>query len=858
MQRTTQKNQETAQTKLEAQLQKKEAEEFVRWLAPSHQAVEDQLRIVRKKRQEGTLEWARIMPQFHTWRTSDLTTERILWIQGTLGVGKSIMAGYLIELLKYSTPAPAIVAFFFCRSNQKGLTKAREIIRTIAYQCFYNNPTARRALEEKRSISYLTDDTVAIYPLFENLIREPLGFIQQDVYFIIDGVDESDTEAIDKHGSRVEELEMRVLIECFANLPSARVLFISRQTPTISEVIKPSNMVVKRIEKSDNSADIDAYVETTVSESSKLRGHFDSLKVEPLEYFRQHANSIFLWVVIVLTQLGKAKSRNDFQKTLNEFTKSGGAEIDKVYESMFQKVGGDDQGFVKEILRWQIYDQFTVAQLQGAVEWSLNDDFGENFKDSLETHCGPMFHSVDKDSDTALQFIHETLRSYITVRAKKDAFYFVDQDKVKVDALIASLGVLTERGTERSKSDRFDAFRTYASKSWVDQLKKVVDSKLVPTQILNKIFKFFQSDACKDWVQQTLSRRSDFIFEYENNHFLGTLANGPHNVYHFLVLWNADRLKREGTDDPKDDGSQKDDEFLKDDKCLEDDDDVSEEDVSLWASEMLQTPAKLGEYVGKVCVDILFNDDVEQNAVRPLFLSAIHYYCVRHDLNRCSIVNIRGIANNGFSALFKWMGKKNDNPASAKYLGLVLVMLQMWEEAEPWLRRAVEHEKSKGEEIGDDILDEGFVRACLRKDEFLDVIETVKPHIGTGSKWEIYRAIAYNATGNSEGAEGGFEKAMAEGEEHPSRAWLTIQLLQIYIPKRQWDKVISVCTRLLNDDPSVWWAWDILKDAYMATNDTQGIAETQMKQKERYPELECHDESAMLLNSGNLIWLLVD
>jgi len=524
---------------------------------------------------------------------------------------------------------------------------------------------------------------------------------------------------------------------------------------------------------------------------------------------------------------------------------------------MFQKVGDYDQEFVKEILRWQIYDQFTVAQLQGAVEWSLNDDFGENFKDSLETYCGPMFHSVDQGSDTALQFIHETLRSYITVRAKKDAFYFVDEDKVKVDALLASLGILTERGTGRSKSDRFDAFRTYASKSWVDQLKKVVDSKLVSTQILNKIFKFFQSDSCKDWVRQSLSLSLRWPWDhytYDYNHFLGTLANGPHNVYHFLVLWNADRLKREG--DPKDDGSHKDDEFLEDDKCLEDDDDVSEEDISLWASEMLQTPAKIGEYVGKVCVDILFNNDVEVDAVMPLFLSAIHYYCLRHDLNRCSIVNIRGIANNGFSALFKWLGKENDNPSSAKYLGLVLVMLQMWEEAEPWLRRAVGHEKSKGEEIGDDILEEGFVWACLRKGEFLDVIETVKSHIGTGSKWELYRAIAYNATGNSEGALRGFEKAMGKG--YPSLAWLTIQLLQLYIPERQWDKVISVCTRLLNDDPSVWWAWDILKDAYMAKNDTQGIEETKTKQKEKYPELECHDESAMPPNSGNLLWLLID
>lgn len=529
--------------------------------------------------------------------------------------------------------------------------------------------------------------------------------------------------------------------------------------------------------------------------------------------------------MIVLTQLGKAKSKKAFEKTLNEFTESGGAEIDKVYESMFQKVGEDDQEFVKEILRWQIYDQFNVKQLQGAVEWSLDDEFGEGFRDLLDVQCGSMFHAVDKDSDTPLQFIHETLRSYITIRAKRDAFYFVDEDMLKIDALVTSLDVLIQRKTERSKDERFNAFRTYASKSWTDQLKKVIDSKLVSTVLLSNIFKFFLSDACKDWVQQTLSRRSEFISEYENNHFLETIAKGPHNVYHFLVLWNSDRIKRKDTDDTQD-------------------------DVTRWALEMLDCPAKLGEYVGKACADILFNDDVDQNAIRPLFLSAVHYYCVRHKLNRCSIVDVRGIANNGFSVLFDWIGKENNNPASAKYLGLVLAMLQMWEEAELWLRGAIEYEKSKGKETGGDFVDEGFVRACLRKEKFLDVIETVKQHIGKRPKWDIYRAIAYNGTGNSEGAESGFKEAIKGDEKCPSREWLIIQLLQIYIPTREWDKVISVCKDLLDDDPAIWWAWGILKDAYIAKNDTTGVRETQRKQMTMYPDLKS-DEGAVLMNEGN-------
>jgi tetratricopeptide (TPR) repeat protein len=819
---------------LEERRKRKEAEEFVRWLAPSHQLVEAQLRTVRKQRQEGTLEWARTMPEFHAWRTSSLkSAERVLWIQGTLGVGKSTMAGYLIELLKYSTPAPAIVAFFFCRSNQRGLTKASEIIRTIAYQCFFNNPTARMVLEEKKSINYLTDETVAIDPLFENLIGEPLRLIQQEIYFVIDGLDESDTEAMDEHGSRVPKSEMRVLVECFINLPSARVLFISRPTPTIFDGSKPAQIVIKRIGKDDNSYDIDSYVKLTVSDSRQLQSRFQALNVEPRDYFRQHANSVFLWVVIVLAQLEKTKGKKDFEKTLNEFTESGGAEIDKVYGSMFQKVAEDDQEFVKEVLRWEIYDQFNVARLRGAVEWSLDDDFGDGFENLLEVHCGPMFHAAD--SDAPLQLIHETLRSYITVRAKRDAFYFVDEDKLKIDALVTILDVLTE--LERSKNERFSAFRSYALYSWVDQLKKVTDSKLASPEIAQKLYKFLQSDACKYWVKHALSSTSEFLFsEYENNPFLETLAKGSYNVYHFLVLWNS---KRKATVAPED-------------------------AVSRWALEMLECPAKLGEYVGKVCTDVLFNDEVAENAVRPLFLSTIHYYCMRHKLNRCSIVDVLQIAKNGCSALFDWIGKANDNPASAKYLGLVLSMLQSWEEAEPWFRQAREYEKSTRDTTGDmarsshDIIDEGFVRACLRKENYMDVIDTVGSRNGTALKWDVYRAIAFNAMGNSQGAEEVFKIAMDERRHssgNPSTEWLAIQLLQIYIPQRDWDKVISVCTDLLDDDPSIWWAWDMVKAAYSAKDDTTAIKEVRGRQSRSYPDYE-KDESAGLPNKGLFLGLV--
>src|SRR5277367_6151460 len=96
----------------------KEDEKFLLWLSPSNWLVEAQLHHFRQQRGEGTLEWARDMEDFEKWRFSDPSSnDRILWIRGTLGIGKSTMAGYYIDLLKYRYPN-SMVAYFFCRSSQ--------------------------------------------------------------------------------------------------------------------------------------------------------------------------------------------------------------------------------------------------------------------------------------------------------------------------------------------------------------------------------------------------------------------------------------------------------------------------------------------------------------------------------------------------------------------------------------------------------------------------------------------------------------------------------------------------------------------------------------------------------------------
>ena len=229
---------------------------FLRWLSPSYWLVEGQLSSVRNQRGKDTLEWARNMSEFETWRRCDPKTdskERILWIRGTLGVGKTIMAGYFIELLKCLHPT-AIVAYFFCRSDQAGLTKAHDIIRTLAYQCVIDDKGALSSLDALRTKDFKIDENAAVGFLVEKLLQEPLSRTNNEVFIIIDGVDEADWATVDI-GDRQPRPEMETLVRYIGNIPSIRLLFVSRPHPDIAKMLPDS--VTKVLMKDDNMKDID-------------------------------------------------------------------------------------------------------------------------------------------------------------------------------------------------------------------------------------------------------------------------------------------------------------------------------------------------------------------------------------------------------------------------------------------------------------------------------------------------------------------------------------------------------------------------------------------------------------------------
>jgi len=469
----------------------------MKWLSPSYWENEGRLSSLTKQREEHTLEWARKMPEFHTWRTCvDMTSkERILWIRGSLGLGKTVMAGYFIELLKCHYP-DAIVAYFFCRSGQTGLTKAREIICTLAYQCVQEDEEAQSVLEALRSKDFKIDENVGIGFLFDKLLREPLLKTSKEVFIVLDGLDEADRTSLDCTERR-PVTEYEILLAHLGSLKTARVLFISRPEADVSRIIP--HCITKQLGRDDNKNDIDRYVRQKIEGSQRLTLHFVNESIDPIQYFRDKANGIFLWVEIAIHQLSQAKSSSSFRKNLQGFSDASGS-MERLYSSFLNRIEGEDVKWIKEILKWVVVyiaapqpftntSSISVDTLKEAVEFTLDDKLPE-FQNFLEVEMGSLLHLIPSYDGIHAELIHETLKLFLSSPSVSPPTFLIDQEKSHYDALVTCFEVLGDNNLPHIAS--------YAKEEWPFHLEKLSSENI---RAVDRIFHFLEGGGCKAWMR---------------------------------------------------------------------------------------------------------------------------------------------------------------------------------------------------------------------------------------------------------------------------------------------------------------------------------------------------------------------
>lgn len=597
--------------------------EFLNWLCPlSYWRVEDFLCSFRRERCEGTLEWALTLPEFRAWRLSDLhcsSEHRVTWIKGPLGLGKSIMAAYFIDLLK-TQYRKAIVAYFFCRSKEPGLTTARDILRTLAYQCARDNKAARTALEKLKSEGFQITADLGIRYLLEKLLLEPLRS-DQEIYVVLDGLDEADDLTLDRTDPAGRP-DLQVLLECLACIPSLRLLCISRPSAKIQTIIP--NAFTKTISKSDNARDIDTYVLTEVEKSRNLKLLFKQCKQDPVQYFQEHGEGVFLWVKLVLQQLSKAKTASAFQKYLKSFSAASEVtdKLENLYRTILSRISGDDKEWVIEIIRWILVAKvpLSIGTLQALVEWCQNDTMA-SFPDFLDETCGSLLQILPRPEgqDNLVEIVHETFKSFIVDPKVCPSSFVIDKSEAECHATMQCLNCLTNHADAPKKVCE------YSSLQWVGHLSKATAIQL-KTNVLVALHRFFTSNAVKFWVKRSCESKINFDFATSTD----------------LPLEHIRRWLRGCTLSSTDDSTAG-------------EIDLEIEDVLNWQRDCLDNSLLLVETIGKAAVTLWLHESFDQaRAAMNCFVLGLKYYWRRANRTRSNRDELDELIATKFQNLSVW------------------------------------------------------------------------------------------------------------------------------------------------------------------------------------------------------------
>lgn len=229
-------------------------------------------------------------PNFTQWLESTESGCQLLWLSGTTGFGKSVLAAYLTEALVQKFPTDTL-AYFFCKDNTF-LQSAHQIVRAIVHQFSARSELVRKAAkqiwENSASIAELTAPIEDLFDLLLVPAMEALLSTSDRVFLIIDGLNECQESNLS---------DVMELIRLFGgisistlNVPQIRILITCQPKHAIATALRDSNTVT--LFAKHNRENIDSYLKQKLDDTMLRK--FRDVGIDPYEFFEKKHNGMFL------------------------------------------------------------------------------------------------------------------------------------------------------------------------------------------------------------------------------------------------------------------------------------------------------------------------------------------------------------------------------------------------------------------------------------------------------------------------------------------------------------------------------------------------------------------------------------
>lgn len=356
---------------------------------------EDDLATLEEARFDGSCLWFTSKQSFQDWRDNDQETARIFWLSGKPAMGKSVLAGNVVDELE---DLNLDSSYYFFHHNDTTKSTLHSCLRSIALQMAISNVKVRRKLLALRADNLQIDKTDE-RSLWRKIFLNGIFQIERSArphYWVIDALDECNNHAL--LFPMLSKLETPFPLKVF--ITSRFSSDFKRHFALLGPTVLP-----EQISADDTLHDIALYVEKQVS-MLPLDQDFRRKVVATVV---EKSSGCFLWVVLVLEELGKVYTEADIEQVLEEVP----PDMDDLYKRALDLMSSTvrNKELVRAILTWVMCAARPMNTTELAQALKLDLGFTVHaLESSIMSDCGQLIY-IDKSNRA--QIVHKTIRDFL-------------------------------------------------------------------------------------------------------------------------------------------------------------------------------------------------------------------------------------------------------------------------------------------------------------------------------------------------------------------------------------------------------------------------------------------------------------
>ncbi|KAM4054550.1 WD domain, G-beta repeat domain-containing protein [Hirsutella rhossiliensis] len=324
--------------------------------------------------------WVLQNDSFRRWR--DGQENRLLWIKGDPGKGKTMLLCGIIDELSLSVSKTDRLAYFYCQATDLRINNGVAVLRGLVYMLAREHQELLCHVQKKHSgasKSVFQDENAwfVLSDILSNMIQNSnLG----NTYLVIDALDECIV-------GQQELLEL--IVELSSKIRSVKWIVSSRNLQTIGDVLETATRdltISLELNHSSVSEAVEWYTKHKVQELARKKRYGKETRTAVLKHLLANAQGTFLWVALVCHRFPPG--------------------LDCLYQRMMHLVNQSEDGeLCKQILA-------CVATVYRPLELEEMAEGGtESTMQSITSLCGSFITS--RQGTRTIQFVHQSAKDFL-------------------------------------------------------------------------------------------------------------------------------------------------------------------------------------------------------------------------------------------------------------------------------------------------------------------------------------------------------------------------------------------------------------------------------------------------------------